>query len=218
MCLAAHVHETGTFGPLDVYCHVSHLLVAWLCYKPAVVDWHVALQKPRGHTRLFRLYDLLKLVPTSGRRRLGLCRLQRGLSIAGEPPARKVCLKVPPELGLNAARAVLHHCRVLLMHDCPQRWFWMRRHLVLCSGARATFASIATNQSLIIRQSNIHGLRSKPRTWVSEAISGRDLIRVKKYWKLQAWRPPVDMARTFVLDVCGWLSSCHQPYPSCDSL
>ena len=35
LCLAAHVQEHGTYGPVNVFGQLSHLLVAWICYRPA---------------------------------------------------------------------------------------------------------------------------------------------------------------------------------------
>ena len=95
LCLAAHVQDTNTFGPVDVVGQFSPLLVAWICYRPAVMEWHRLLNQPPGYRRLFRLYDLLQLVPTSGRRKLGLRCIQVALKLAGEPPAKRFTLRVP---------------------------------------------------------------------------------------------------------------------------
>ena len=174
LCLAAHVRDTNTCGPVAVVGQFSHLLVARICHRPAMVEWHRLLNQPRGYRRLFRLYDLLQLVPTSGRRKLGLRRLQVALKLAGEPPAKRFTLRVPPEVGLPAARMVLRQCAPIVARHCPHRRAWMRRHIKLCLGPRAT------NQSKLARCCDVHGLRAKPAGWTSSAIRGQDLIRVKK--------------------------------------
>ena len=38
LCLAAHVRDTNTYGPINVIGQFSPLLVAWICYCPAVVQ------------------------------------------------------------------------------------------------------------------------------------------------------------------------------------
>ena len=155
LCLAAHVQEHGMYGPVDVFGKFAHLLAAWACYRPAVVEWQRLLSRPRGYRQLFKLYDLLKLVPTSGRRNLGLRRLQFALRLAGEAPAKPVSLKVPPELGLPAARLVLRqYARTI---SCPYRWAWVRRHVRLCPVPGATFAGLALNQSQVARNCDLQG-------------------------------------------------------------
>ena len=214
LCLAAHVQEHGTYGPVNVFGQLSHLLVAWICYRPAVMQWQTLLKQPRGYQQLFKLYDLLKLVPTSGRRKLGLRRLQFALRLAGEPPARTISLKVPPELGLSAARLVLRQCAQTVSCHCPARWAWMRKHIKLSPVPGATFAGSGNNQSEVSRSCDVRGLRAKPAAWKSSAICGHDLVRVKKYWKLPHWRDFVTVSRTFVSDVCDWLQCCRQQMPS----
>ena len=214
LCLSAHVSETGTCGPLNVFCHIPHLLTAWVCYRPAVVEWRQLIRIPNGHKQLFRLYELLKLVPTSGRRKLGMRRLQFALQLAGEPPARKQFLKVPPELGFAAARAVLRQCKQFVKDGCPQRWAWMRQQLKLCAGPSATFASEAKNQTQVAKNCDLQSLVQKPADWASGAKDGRDMRRVKKYWKLPCWRDGAVVAQSFIHDVKAWLRQCNQHLPS----
>ena len=210
LCLSAHLCETGTFGPLSAFGNVPHLLAAWVCYRPAVVEWAQLLKKPYGYKSLFKLHELLKLMPTSGRRRLGMRRLQFALQLAGEPPARKHCLKVPPELGFVAARAVLRECKQYVKHGCPHRWAWMRQHLHLCRSPSTTFAGEAQNQSHIAQQCQLQVLLGKPEEWASSAKDGRDMHRIKKYWKLPCLRDAVVVAQSFIHDVQAWFRQCNQ--------
>ena len=109
---------------------------------------------------------------------------------------------------------VLRQCALVVARHCPHRWAWMRHHMKLCLGPVATFASLATNQSKLARCCDVHGLRAKPASWKSSAVRGQDLLRVKKYWKLQCWRDCHLTAQSLVSDICSWFKGCRQRLPS----
>lgn len=200
-------------GPVNVYSPECHdLLVSAFASRRMSIS-AALMWRHRGPRGLYHVAVSITGLRRPGRRLLAARRWRRVSEDLAElpwwfPPVRMPA-DAPPRAVAEVRAALVRRAAA----GCAWRAMWLRRRIRFVRQPLATYAKLRFGMQSISRSLCVREALSAPRDEWHAALSGRDMIRSKLYYKISVSHSPVHVWASAAAAVAEWATRAFRKMP-----